>query len=463
MRRPDGPQSAPLVQMVQWIADPLGYMETATQRYGDIFTAKVGWDLSPHVFVSNPQAIEQIFTSESKQFSPFNETRNNFLKSFFGDHSITRVEGNRHRRQRQLLMPPFHGDRLRSYRTQICSITERVMSQLAQNKPFQARDAMLDISLEVIFQVVFGLQSGERSERLKQLLGGWLDALSSSAAAILLILPFLQKDLGPLSPWGYFQNLKKELSELLYAEIRERRQQYDPSPTNIMTLLLSVKDEAGVGMTDEELYDELLTLLLVGHETTAIAMTWMMYWVHHQPEVRHKLLEELDSLGDSPDPMTVSRLPYLTAVCSESLRIYPTVFINVPYQVREPVELMGYPLEPGTNVVPSIYLMHHRQDLYSDPDRFKPERFLDRKFSPYEYLPFGGGSRRCIGVALAELEMKLVLATIMSRYELALSDSRPVRPQNRLNFLLAPQGGVKMVLKGERRRQERSLSPATAC
>ncbi len=124
---------------------------------------------------------------------------------------------------------------------------------------------------------------------------------------------------------------------------------------------------------------------------------------------------------------------------------------------------MGYPLEPGTKVVTSIYLTHHRQDLYSDPDRFKPERFLDRKFSPYEYLPFGGGSRRCIGATLAELEMKLVLATIMSHYELALSDNRPVRPQNRLNVLPAPQGGVKMVLKGERRRQERSLSSAAAC
>ncbi len=177
-------------------------METAAQRYGEIFTAKVGWDLSPHVFVSNPQAIGQIFTGESKQFSPFPETLDNYFKGFFGEHSLTRVEGDRHRRQRQLLMPPFHGERMRSYGAQICSITERVMSRLAQNKPFSARDTMQDISLEVIFQVVFGLQSGERSERLKQLLSAWVGALSSPAAAILLLLPFLRKDLGCLGVLG---------------------------------------------------------------------------------------------------------------------------------------------------------------------------------------------------------------------------------------------------------------------
>ncbi len=267
----------------------------------------------------------------------------------------------------------------------------------------------------------------------------------------------------PWSPWGYFQNLKKELSELLYAEIRERRQQYDPSRTDILTLLLSASDEVGVGMTDDELYDELLTLLAAGHETTATAMAWIMYWVHYQPYVRNKLLEELDPLGDSPDPMTISRLPYLTAVCSESLRIYPVLPLNFLHLVREPVELMGYQLEPGTKVVANIYLTHHRQDLYPEPDRFKPERFLERQFSPYEYLPFGGGSRRCIGAALAQLQMKLVLTTIVSRYQLALSESRPVRLHNRFGVLLGPQGGVKMVLKGERRRQERSLSPAAAC
>ncbi|AFZ24837.1 cytochrome P450 [Cylindrospermum stagnale PCC 7417] len=452
LRRPDGPKNPRLVQMLQWIADPIGYLETASKHYGDIFTAQVGWGVAPHVFVSNPQAIQQILTSESKQFSPYSELFINFMKPFLGEHSIMRVEGDRHRRQRQLLMPPFHGERMRAYGAQISSITERVMSRLDQSKPFKARNVMLNISLEVISQVVFGLQSGERSERLKQLLNAWLDAMSSPAFPIFLLLPFLQKDLGARSPWGYIQNRNKALSELLYAEIRERRQKYDPSDNDIMTLLLSAKDEAGVGMTDEELYDELLTLLLVGHETTATAITWALCWVHHQPEIRNKLFEELDTLGDSSDPMAISRLPYLTAVCFESLRIYPVLPLNLPHVVREPVELMGYQLEPGTKVVANIYLTHHRQDIYPEPERFKPERFLERQFSAYEYLPFGSGSRRCVGAALAQLEMKLVLATILSHYQLALSDSRPVRPQLQFGSFIVPQGGVKMVIEGERYR-----------
>lgn len=463
MRNPDGSKNPPLMQMLQWIADPVSYMETAAQRYGDIFTSQVGWDLSPHVFVSNPQALGKIFSGESKEFSPFSESLNNLLKSFFGEHSLLRGEGQAHRRQRQLLMPPLHGERMRAYGAQISSITERVMSQLERSKPFKAHDVMLDISLEVIFQVVFGLQSGERSSRIKQLLVAWLNAVGSPVAGILLFLPFLQKDLGTWSPWGYFQNLNRELRELLYAEIRERRQQHDPSGTDILTLLLSAKDADGVGMNDEELYDELLTLLSAGHETTATAMTWMMYWVHHHPEVRNKLLEELDSLGDSPEPMTISQLPYLSAVCSESLRIYPLVFLNFPHMVRESVELMGYQLQPGTKVVANIYLTHHRHDLYPEPKQFRPERFLERQFSPYEYLPFGGGSRRCIGAALAQLQMKLVLATILSRYQLTLSDSRPVRPENRLNVVLTPQGGVKMVFKDKDRHLKRPLpSPQIA-
>jgi cytochrome P450 len=455
MKKLNGPKSPRLVQMLQWVADPISYMEMAAQRYGDIFTTQVGWNLGPQVFVSNPQAIEQIFTGESKKFSPFHESSKNYVKVFLGEHSLMRMEGQSYRRQRQMLMPPFHGERMQAYGTQICSITEGVMSRLAQNEPFKLCDAMLDISLEVIFQVVFGLQSGERCFRIKQLLTTWLNALNSPAGAMLLVLPFLQRNLGNLTPWRYFQNLTKELNELFYAEIRERRQQNDLSGTDILTLLLSAKDSEGVGMSDEELYDNLLTLLMTGHETTATAMSWMMYWVHYHPEVRNKLLEELDTLDDSQNLIAISRLPYLTAVCSETLRIYPITLINFPHLVKEPIELMGYPLSPGTKVVTSMYLTHHRQDLYPEPDRFKPERFLERQFSPYEYFPFGGGSRRCIATALAQLEMKLVLATILLRYQLVLSNSHPVRPQNRLTVFLAPPGEVKMVLQGERRYLER--------
>jgi cytochrome P450 len=202
-------------------------------------------------------------------------------------------------------------------------------------------------------------------------------------------------------------------------------------------------------MTDEQLRDELMTLLLAGHETTATAIAWALYWVHRFPEVHSQLLQELDSLGNLPTPMEIFRLPYLTAVCNESLRIYPVAVLTVPRAVKDPVELRGYHLEPGTRVYGCIYLTHHRPDLYPEPEQFKPERFLQRQFSPYEFIPFGGGIRRCIGEALALFEMKLVLATIMSRYELTLAQQEPERPQRR-GVTFAPSTGVRVIMQGRR-------------
>ena len=192
--------------------------------------------------------------------------------------------------------------------------------------------------------------------------------------------------------------------------------------------------------------DELMTLLLAGHETTATALAWALYWVHKLPNIREQILQELETLGDNPEPLNIARLPYLTAVCNETLRIYPVAVLTVSRAVKESVELMGYRLEPGTRLYGCIYLTHHREDIYPNSQQFKPERFLERQFSPYEFLPFGGGVRRCIGEALALFEMKLVLATILQRYELALADQRPERPKRR-GVTFAPERGVKMVMR----------------
>lgn len=202
-------------------------------------------------------------------------------------------------------------------------------------------------------------------------------------------------------------------------------------------------------MTDEQLRDELMTLLLAGYETTATAIAWALYWVHRLPHVYNQLLQELDGLGNTATPMEIVRLPYLTAVCNEALRIYPVAVLTVPRAVNEPVELMGYQLQPGTRVYGCIYLTHHRQDLYPEPEQFKPERFLQRQFSPYEFLPFGGGIRRCIGEALALFEMKLVLATIVSGYQLSLVQQEPERPKRR-GVTFAPSTGVKMRMHSRR-------------
>jgi len=439
------------LQKLNWIADPVGYMSSAARRYPDIFTARVVGFGDTLEFVSNPQVIQQILTNDRKQFSAPGEL-NKILKPLVGDYSLFILSGDRHKRRRQIIMPPFHGTRMRNYGEIISNLTQKIFSQLPQGLPFSAQTVMQDISLQVILEGVFGLYEGERCQQLKQLLANVSGIFRSPLTSAFLFLPLLQRDLGAWSPWGNFVRQRQQIDELLLAEIRERREQPDLERTDILSLLLSARDQDGKPMTDQELRDELMTLLLAGNETTAIAMSWALYWTHYLPEVREKLLLELETLGDSPDPMSIFRLPYLTAVCNETLRIHPIAMLTFPRVVEETVELLGHRLEPGTALVGCIYLLHQREDLYPEPKQFKPERFLERQFSPYEFMPFGSGARRCIGEALAIFEMKLVLATILSRYQLALVDHKPVQPQRR-GVTLAPAGGVKMVFAGERARQ----------
>jgi cytochrome P450 family 110 len=441
-----------IIQRFQWIADPMGYMEKAVQQYPDIFTSKIIGSQHQIVFVQHPQTIQEILTNDRKKYLASGE-ENKILLPLLGYSSVIMLEGERHRRQRQLLMPPFHGDRMRAYGDIICNITEQVFSQFPHQKPFSARTATQDISLQVILQSVFGLLEGERYQRLKHLLQLMMDVFQSPLASSFLFLRFLQKDLGAWSPWGRFLRLRQQIDELLYTEIAERRAKPDSNRVDILSLLMSARDEQGKPMTDEELRDELMTLLLAGNETTASAMAWALYWIHHLPEVREKLLQELDTLGDSPDPMTIARLPYLTAVCNESLRIYPVAMLTFARVVRENVKLLGLELEPGAIVFGCIYLLHQREDLYPQPKQFKPERFLERHFSPYEFMPFGGGVRRCVGEALAIFEMKLALATVLSRYEFTLDSDRPEQGQRR-GVTLAPAGKVKMIITKEREHKE---------
>ncbi len=212
---------------------------------------------------------------------------------------------------------------------------------------------------------------------------------------------------------------------------------------------MSARDESGQPMTEAELRDELRTLLMAGHESTASAIAWAFYWIHQLPEVKQKLLEELDALGPEPDPSAIAKLPYLSAVCSETLRLYPVFWFTFARILKAPLTIMGYEFEPGTFLLPCVYLTHHRPDLYPEPKRFKPERFLERQFSPYEYLPFGGGNRRCLGYAFALFEMKLVLAAVLSQMNLSLTNTRPVRPVRR-GVVFTPSGGVEMVITGVR-------------
>jgi len=449
-------KTPPLLQMLQWVADPTGFLEKTAKRYGDIVSTGIGWNFSPLVFVSNPQALQKIFTDDKNFKAPGSGER--IFLPLLGEYSISRtLDSSRYRRKRQMMMPPFHGDRVGIYGELIRDITEEVIDGYTPGKPFTIQIAMQEISLEVILGGVFGMREGERRQLLKQLMIDWLEAMSSPISASLLYIPMLQRDLGPWSLWTRLRRLNQQINQLLESEIEERRQQYDPSRTDILTLLMSARDEDGQPMSTEELRDEMLTLLAAGQESTSTSMSMALYWILRQPDVTEQLLKELASLEDSPDPTTISRLPYLTAVCQETLRIHPPASTSFPRVVQSPVELMGYKLEPGMEVLASIYLTHHREDLYPEPKQFKPERFLERKFSPYEYLPFGGGSHYCVGAALAMFEMKVVLATILLRYQMGLADNRPLRYAVR-RITLAPAEDLKMVVLGRTERQELSLS-----
>lgn len=440
MKLPDGPKTLPFIQMLQWIANPLEFMENCSQRYGDCFTVRLA-NFKPMMFFSNPQAIEEIFTSNLGQLD---SGRANFvLQPWVGDKSLLLLDGRSHQRQRKLLTLPFHGDRMKSYGEMICSITERVISAWQVGEAFSVRSAMQEISLSVILQTVFGLQPGDRSEKLKQLLTNLLDMTASPLSSTLVFFKALQQDLGAWSPWGRFVRQRAQIDEIIYAEISDRRQHPDSSRVDILSLLMTATDENGELMSDVELRDELLTLLVAGHETTASALTWALYWIHYLPEVKSKLLDDLASV-DNLDFGAVAKLPYLNAVCQETLRIYPIAMLAFFRITNSPISIMGQEFEKDTLLTPCIYLTHHRPDLYPEPNQFKPERFLERQFSQYEYIPFGGSNRRCIGMAFALYEMKLVLATVMYRYSLAISGSQAVKPVRR-GITLAPSGGKWLV------------------
>ena len=451
MKLPPGPKTPTWLLNIQFASDPIGYMNTITKRYGEIFTIMFG--STPVVFISNPEGLKEIFTNTKEITAP--GELNQGLSLLGGSNGLLLLDGLRHKHRRKLLMPPLHGERMRSYGQRICQLTEEIISQQAIGKPFLAFPTMQVIALQVILEVVFGLNEGERYKQLRQLIPSLLSFPFSPIMSLIFSFPTLQRDFGKRSPWGYFLYLREQFDKLLYSEINDRRQQADSSRADILSDLVLALDENGNPLTNEDVRDLLPSFLFAGRNTEASAIAWGLYWIHKNLAVRDRLLEELDSLGNFPDPARIVALPYLNAVCNEVLRINPSQVITLPRRIESPVTLMGYDLSPGTILRGCIYQTHQREDLYPQPKEFKPERFLERQFSSYEFLPFGGGARRCPAEALGLFEMKLVLATLLSRYQLALADKRPEQPQP-LGINFPPGKGLKMVIEGKRQRQERS-------
>ncbi|MTJ49191.1 cytochrome P450 [Dolichospermum sp. UHCC 0259] len=452
-----GPKALSTIQVLNWIFRPMPYMMECAKKYGDLFTLKLQSNLPPILFVHSPEAIQQILSNDHKELEAPGEL-NSIFEYLLGKNSVISLSGKEHQRQRQLIMPPFHGERMRNYAELIENITTKTINKQPKNQPFNIRNVSQEITLQVMMEAVFGIYEGERAEKLKHLLYEILEQGSSPWRVAFLYLPKLKEIIGISEIWKRQMKKQEKSDQLIYQEIQERRENFDPHRTDILTLLMVARDEEDQAMTDEELRDELMTLLVAGHETTATAISWAFYWIHKLPEVREKLLAELDSLGENPDSNTIFKLPYLTAVCNETLRIYPVGMITFPRKVRTPISLCGHQLEAGTVVMGSIYLTHQREDIYPQAQTFKPERFLEKQFSPYEFLPFGGGARRCIGLAFAQMEMKLILAKVMRTWSMKLIDTHEIKPQRR-GLVTGPNRPINLEIQNLHQPTSGNLEP----
>jgi cytochrome P450 len=308
---------------------------------------------------------------------------------------------------------------------------------------------MQTITLEVILRAVFGVDDGPQLGRLRQHIVDML-ALFDSLTGALFFIPALRLELGGRSPWGRFVHARREFAAIIRGEVARRRAEGTAGRTDVLSMLLEARDEQGAPMSEESLADEMFTLLGAGHETTASALAWVLYHVLRRPDVVERLRAELQRVaGDGRiDPAQLSRLEYLDAVIKESARLTP-VATNVNRLLAAPMRIGGLDLPAGVSVSAAIYLIHHRADIWRDPERFDPDRFIGARPSPYTFFPFGGGVRRCLGAAFATYEMKVVLAQILARTDLRIAPGYRVRSVLRA-VTVAPSRGMPVVM--DRRR-----------
>jgi cytochrome P450 len=431
---PPGPRSS-FSSIIQYYRDPLGVMPRMAQRYGDPFTLRGN---PPMVFTGDPAGIKAIYSADPATFAVTNKDMGFLL----GSQSLILIEGDEHKRKRKLMMPPFHGARMRKYGEAMIRLTEQHTAEWKPGHTVSALEVAQKISLDVILEVVFGVRDpagrGELATVLLELLNGF--------SPLLAMIPALRRELGGVGPFAKLLRRQRVVDGKLDALIADARAT-EPRD-DILSLLVGARYEDGEPMTDDDIRQQLLLLVLAGHETTAIAMAWALDALHRPENAasRERLTEELRALGPEPEPDQLDKLPYLEAVCQETLRRYPLAPAPSPRTLLRPLELMGRTLPAGTAVAAAIGVAHFREETYPEPLRFRPERFLERKFTPFEYLPFGGGARRCLGAAMAAYELRLVLGTIMGRFHVRLASQKPDRGKVRA-VNVGPAHGVKLVVE----------------
>ena len=426
---PPGPRAPATVNTIRFARRPIETLLEWHSRYGDAFTVKY-LAFGTGVYVADPAAIREIFTGDQSDLLAGEV--NSPLAAMLGDNSVLVLDGGRHMRQRKLLLPPFQGSAVAAFREVIRDVAEKEVAGWRKGSEFAMRDRMRALTFEVICRAVFGVTERERVDRLRAALLPVLD----SGSAVFFMPQILRRNF-PLSPWGRLQRRLRAADVLLYEEIERRREAKDlDQRSDVLSLLLIARDEDGRPMSNQELRDELMTMLAAGHETTATGLAMAFDLLLRHPEVLTRLREELAAGDDA----------YLQATVTESLRLRPV--IDAPGRLlTKPRTVGGHELPAGIHVYPAIVVVQRRADIYPEPDRFRPERFLDEKTESYAWIPFGGGIRRCIGAALAQTEMAEVIRVVLSRVELA-----PVRPEPDPVVLqgitLVPRHGTPVAVQG---------------
>jgi cytochrome P450 len=430
---PTGPKGkwGPTLRLIR---NPREAMGAWVKEFGDPFLLNAL--NGPVVVTGREELIRTIYGQSPDAYEPFAVAT---MAPLMGAGSMFVLDGEEHRRERRLIMPMFHGDRMKAYGL---AMQETAMEQLTKHdlsKPLLTKTLMTDISLEIIVRTVFGGDDREMAQHM-------IDASHRTVAAASPLLFFSRKThvsfLG-LTPWDRWSKAKANLFTLFDKAIEVRKRTV-AQREDILSLLCDAKYEDGQSISREHIHAELMTFLFAGHETTALTLTWAIYHLHRCRQHLVRLREELDALPDL-QPSTLAAAPYLKAVVQETLRIHPIVTETLR-KLRTPMVLGDYTIPAGMAVAPATVLAHHNPQTYVEPDTFQPDRFLGRSYSPFEYMPFGGGHRRCIGAAFAGYEMAIVLGTLLKRYEFELQESQEVVPKRR-SVTMGPSSDIPVVVR----------------
>jgi cytochrome P450 len=443
MTLPPGPRTPRALQMYQWVAHPIPYLARGARRFGPMFTAR--FVIGDLVLVSDPALIKEVFRGDADILHA-GEANAPPLEPIVGRNSVLTLDGPEHMRQRKLMLPSFHGERIRRYGQVMEEIAHDDIDRWPVGVPFGLRDHTQAITLEVIMRTVFGVDDAARLERLRDQLSRILDVGDHRFAMTAIIIPRLRRTVGR-RVWERFVRLRDEGDELIYDEIRRRRADpATPERDDVLSIMLQARDEDDNPLTDQELRDELMTLLVAGHETTGTALAWTFDQLLHNPEAMSRLRAEIDA-GESD--------AYLDAVIKETLRIRPVV-PGISRKLTRSWSISGYELPAGTRVSPNIWLTHHNPDVFPEPERFRPERFLENPADTYSWIPFGGGIRRCLGASFALFELKTVIPAILRRVELSAEAPQPERIRRRA-VTFAPQNETRVIV--ERRHPRPASEP----